>query len=212
MKKIILITFLLFSIVSCTKKPGSFTGNIYWKYNDYVGNKPDSGSKIKLYSETDKEIKYETTTDVLGNFKIEDVQPGRYFIVIQSNNTTDSPHEHLKNLLIYSEFLKDIFGFDSTKYDKEISEINKLEDKYLDVIGESNQNKYGGLSKQIEIYDKIDSEIKDKSQNLISKFPEQFKRKLGLYTSYDKSFRFLSIEITEGKTINENIDFGTTYN
>jgi hypothetical protein len=29
---------------------GTLTGNAYWKYNNYVGNKPDAGAEVTLYS------------------------------------------------------------------------------------------------------------------------------------------------------------------
>jgi hypothetical protein len=211
-KRLLIIAMLIITLTSCTKKPGILTGNVFWKYNDYVGNKPDAGSEVKLYSMINKENKYETSTDVSGNFKIEEIIPGKYFLIIQSSNTTDSPKDHLDNLLIYSEDLKNLFGFDESKYKKEIDEINQLQNTYQDVLTESDANKFGGLSNQMDKYEKIERDIKDKTLNLISKFPPEFKEKLNLYTGYDKSFKFTTIEIKEGKTSNENIDFGTTYN
>jgi hypothetical protein len=211
-KRLLIIAMLIITLTSCTKKPGILTGNVFWKYNDYVGNKPDAGSEVKLYSMINKENKYETSTDVSGNFKIEEIIPGKYFLIIQSSNTTDSPKDHLDNLLIYSEDLKNLFGFDESKYKKEIDEINQLQNTYQDVLTESDANKFGGLSNQMDKYEKIERDIKDKTLNLISKFPQEFKEKLNLYTGYDKSFKFTTIEIKEGKTSNENVDFGTTYN
>lgn len=213
MKKIILITTITFlTLTSCTKKPGIFSGYIYWEYNDYVGDKPDAGSKIKLYSITNKEIQFETTADASGNFKLEDIPPGEYFTIIQSKNTTDSPKYHLDNLLIHSKELKTIFGFDSSPFKKEIEEINKLQYTYLEILTDDDENKYGGLATQIEKYEKIESEIKEKSQYLISKLPGQFREKIGLHTGYDKSLKFINLEIKEGKTSTENVDFGTSYN
>lgn len=213
MKRILLLTFILISILtSCTKKPGTLTGNVYWKYNNYVGNKPDAGSKVKLYSLTDKDLIFETSTDVAGNFKIEDILPGKYFLIIKSGNTTDSPKDHLDNLLDNSEQIKSIFGFDIKKFTNKIQEINKLQQEYQNILVDNNEKKYGGLSKQIDKYQKIQSEVKSKSLDLISKFPSDFKTNIGMYTGYDKSFHFSNIEIKEDKTTNENIDFGITYN
>ena len=211
-KRLLIIVMLIITLTSCSKKPGVLTGNVFWKYNDYVGNKPDAGSEVKLYSMTNKENKYETSTDVSGNFKIEGIIPGEYFLIIQSSNTTDSPKDHLDNLLIYSEDLKSIFGFDKSKFKREIDEINQLQTKYQDVLTENDATKYGGLSKQIERYEKIERDVTEKSLNLISKFPTEFKEKINLYSGYDKSFKFIPIEIKEGKTSHENVDFGITYN
>lgn len=213
MKRKLLFILVLFSILtSCTKKPGTLTGNIYWKYNDYVGNKPDASSTINLYSITDKNVTLETSTDVAGNYKIEEIPPGKYFLVIKSGNTTDSPKDHLDNLLIHSVQIKTVFGYDLKNLKKEIAEIDKLQQEYQNILIDENESKYGGLYKQIDKYEKIKKEIKDKSFALISKLPSEFKTKIGLYTGYDKSIHFANIEIKEAKTTNENVDFGITYN
>jgi hypothetical protein len=214
MKKNLLFTALIiFTLASCTKKPGTLTGNVYWKYNNYVGNKPDAGSEVKLYSRTDNQKKYETTTDVSGNFKIEDITPGNYFLVVQSHNTTDSPKDHLDNLLIHADNMKNLFGLDLKTYKKELDEITKLEGEYHRLLTETNsENSYDALSRQINAYQKVEDKIKENSIDLISKFPLEFKTKLGLLTGYDESFNFSNIEIKKAKTANQNIDFGLTYN
>lgn len=201
---------LVFILTSCTKKPGTLTGNVYWKYNNYVGNKPDASSKINLYSIADKNIHFETSTDIAGNYKIEEIPPGKYFLIIKSGNTTDAPQDHLNNILTHSEGIKSIFAFDIKKFKKEITEIDKLQQEYENLS--INVNNYEGLSKQIAKYEKIEREIKNKSVDLISKFPPDLKSKIELYTGYDKSLNFSNIEIKEAKTTNENVDFGTTYN
>ena len=210
-KKLLIIIVLIASLTSCTKKPGSINGNVFWKYNDYVGNKPDAGSDVKLYSIANKDSKFETTTDVSGNFKIEEIPPGKYFLIVQSKNTTDSPVNHLHNLFIYSENIKSIFGLDLNKFKKEFEEINQIENKNDNVevkFDPDNPNATSG----IDDFEKNQNEINTKSLNIISKFPSEFKTKLGFYTGYDKSFDFNIVEIREGKSCNENVDFGTTYN
>lgn len=213
MKKTLIATIaLMLTLSSCTKDPGVFTGNIYWKYNDFVGNKPDAGSEIKLYSLKNKKLFSETTADVSGNFKLEDVPAGNYFAIIKSKNTTKSEKEHLDNLSIYSEDLNFLFGFDLKTLKKETNEIDKLNDTYLGILTDSDEKKYGGLSNKVKKYEEIEHEIRMKSLKLISNLPSDFKSKLGLYSSSGNSYKFLSIEIKEGKSTVENIDFGTTYN
>lgn len=213
MRKLLLIVSIVLVLSSCTKKPGILTGNVYQKYNNYVGNKPDAGSEVKLYSKTNKETNYETTTDVSGNFKIEDIPPGKYFLIVQSENTTDSAEDHLDNLLIYSDDIKKVFGIDIKKYKKEIDEITKLKDEYQRLLTDtSGGNSYEALTRQMDAYQKVESKIKENSLSLISKFPSEFKTKLGLLTGYDNSFSFNNIEIKEAKTANQNVDFGITYN
>lgn len=206
---------LIVTLSACTKRPGILSGNVFWKYNDYVGNKPDAGSSVKLYSITNKQIKYETTTDVAGNYKIEDVVPGSYFLIIQSNNTTDSPKNLLDNILRYTELkeFNELFDFDKNKFKKEINEINKQQDKYDDVLYHSNDGNLDELSIEMDKYEAIESDIFEKSMELISKFPDKFKSEFLITTGYnEKSLEILPIEIKEGKSSNENVDFGATYN
>lgn len=212
MNRKLLLTLLLVSILtSCTKKPGTLTGNVYWKYNDYVGNKPDASSKVNLYSIKDKNINFETSTDVAGNYKIEEIPPGKYLLVIRSGNTTDSPKDHLNNLSSHAIDIKTVFGFDIQTLKKEIKEIDNLEQQYQDVLVSEDKGTYESLTRKIDKYEKIKKEFENKSSNLISKFPSDFKSKIDLYSGYDKSLHFANIEIKEQKTTNENVDFGITY-
>ena len=102
---------------------GEVTGNVYWKYNNYVGNKPDAGSKIWLYSiDTlrNKQI-YDATCDVMGNFKLDKILSGFYLMIVKSENTTSSPSETLENLLRYDSYVAKVFGYDI--YKENIAEI-----------------------------------------------------------------------------------------
>jgi hypothetical protein len=48
MKIFTLIALLL--VVYCGRsQTGNISGNAFWKYNDYVGNKPDAASDVLLY-------------------------------------------------------------------------------------------------------------------------------------------------------------------
>lgn len=43
MKKLLLLFVGAALLTACKKDPGSVSGNVYYKFNDYVGNKPDGG-------------------------------------------------------------------------------------------------------------------------------------------------------------------------
>lgn len=211
MKTKLLIIVILIAFTSCTKKPGSLTGNVFWKYNDYVGNKPDAGSDVKLYSLTNKETNFKTTSDVSGNYKIEEITPGKYFLIVQSNNTTDSPQVLVSTILNNSSSLNFLFGFDEKKYSKEINEIKSLQEAYEQTLIDNDQ-KYGGLENKIEKYEAIEKDINTKCMFLIAKFPTEFTSKIGIASGYnEKSIDLNVIEISEGKTTNQNKDFGITY-
>ncbi|MDN3673631.1 hypothetical protein QWY99_11250 [Flavobacterium branchiarum] len=210
--KLLFIIVLITILSSCKKPSGHLTGNIYWKHNDNIDNKPDASSKVKLYSTLNKDCEFETTADIAGKFTIKDIPTGNYFLIVQSENTTTHPIDHLNNLLKNANEINIALGFDINKFKKEIQEINKLQKIYEAILMEVNSNDYKSLSNQVYRSRKIQNEIESKSINLIKGFPKEFKSNLAFYTGYDKSLNFSSVEIKEGKTANKNIDFGTTYN
>lgn len=92
MKKIIFLLLAITTLTSCSKGEGEIKGNVYWKYNDFVGNKPDAGSKIELWGIDTVSIKItnfklETTADMNGNYAFENVPVGSYMLLVKSKNT-----------------------------------------------------------------------------------------------------------------------------
>jgi hypothetical protein len=201
------------SPISLNGDYGHLTGNVFWKYNNYLGNKPDAGSSITLYAldTLRKEIKYEATSDVMGNFKFEKVLPGNYLLIVKSYNTRNSPNNHLDELLINGYNLSDIFGYNIHKSNiVQLKEYKKLDSLYKYTLL-SNDNEYGGFTKRYETYRKFEKQKMELADKIIEKFPYDFKTKLGLYTSYSNKLKISSIKIDEGKFTNEVIDFGITY-
>lgn len=192
---------------------GILTGNAYWKYNNYVGNKADAGAEVILYSlDTIRgNMKYETTADVQGNYKFEKVLPGRYFLIVRSENATDCPDSHLSNLRIYDSEIKQLFGFDIYNYKTQLAEISVLDSIYYKSSDEFPSN--GSLSQMTASLEKTEAISKkrtDKIEKLFEKIPDDFKRKLKLYTGYSNAYDFSIIKIEEGKTTNHITDFGIT--
>ena len=98
----------------CFGQTGILTGNVYWKYNDYVGNKGDAGAEVLLYSDSLSNPRT-ATCDLQGNYKIDGLQPGNYLLVIKSHNTTDNWfHDiieiHFANWLHYTGFRSDLLN------------------------------------------------------------------------------------------------------
>lgn len=192
---------------------GILTGSVYWKYNNFIGNRADAGSRVILYSldSIRNKLKYETEVDVQGSYKIEKVLAGKYFLVVNSKNTTDCPEIHLAKLESYSSSIKQLFGFDTKKYKTQLNEIHKLDSLYFKTLSEFPTT--GTLSKMNENISKTETlqkEIRDKSEKLISIFPEKFRSEIELYTGYSKANDFSIITIEEKKSANQNTDFGIT--
>ena len=87
-------------------KTGSISGNVTYKYNNYVGNKPDTGTVVFLISkgvtslpdsmgsgstwevdDCECEGVYATEVDGSGNYILNDIPVGEYYIVLISKNT-----------------------------------------------------------------------------------------------------------------------------
>lgn len=192
---------------------GGLAGNVFWKYNDYVGNKPDSGSEITLISLDSLRAgtKFETTADLQGNYKLDNVLSGSYLLVIRSKNTTDCPDDLLFNLVNNSYELNEAFGFDIEKYRSKIDEIEELQNEEDKIRDEFPRNgTVAQMTANIAKTDAIKQKRTDKIEKLVSSFPEDFKSKLGIYGLYNKSIDFSFILIGEGKTENNISDFGIT--
>lgn len=189
---------------------GTMTGNVFWKYNDFVGNRADTGAEVVIYSLNTirRGLKYEAKVDLQGKYKFDKVLSGNYFLIVRSKNTNDCPEKLIEKLEIYSSEIKNIFGFDLFKYKKQLDEISKLKKLYLDVLIDEDSSKYGGLSNQIIKYTNLENEVRDKSIKLIENLPEDFKDKINLYSSYGNSYDFSIIEINEYNNTDEISDFG----
>jgi hypothetical protein len=148
-----LVTTLI--LFSCGPNYGSLNGNAYWKYNDYVGDKPDPGTEVYLFPwDSSKEV-YETTCDVQGNFMFDKIVTGDYILVAISKNTTASSIDQFYELassaaFIYLDFWREksdraLFNRAWNKHTqyvlKEISvyEANSVADSLLLKIPEKNR-------------------------------------------------------------------------
>lgn len=192
---------------------GQLTGNVYWKYNDYVGNKPDAGSTIELYSfdSVRKERRWETNSDVAGNFRFERLLPGSYLLIVTSKNTTNSPEGHLEQLILNGYSLLEVFGYDLFKSNEsELKEYNRVDSLFKQVLF-AEDKEYGGFTKRYNTYRKFEEQKNQLAAKIINNLPNDFKTKLGLYTIYSNKQKIETIWIDEGKTANKIVDFGVTY-
>jgi hypothetical protein len=193
---------------------GLITGNAYWKFNDFVGNKADAGAEVILYSmDTIRgNLVFEATTDVQGNYKIENIPPGEYFLMVRSTNATDCPEVHLARFKTYSAYLRDIHGFDLEEYSsdlKEISVLDSLAGLVLTSVDYKNL-KYGDAQKALDSFNRYSKLRREKANELINSFPDDFKRKIKLYTGYSYAYDFDVIYVEENKVNNHISDFGVT--
>ncbi|MBS1928201.1 MAG: hypothetical protein JST95_06385 [Bacteroidetes bacterium] len=214
MRKFITPFFLLILLASCGHGVGSLSGNVFWKYNNYVGNKPDAGSSIHLYPYEKKSKPLEATADVQGNFRFDKVSSGDYLLIVVSENTTASPDDIYRELFYSSRYLKDVFDFDfsTVKPDKQKEfqlqdslNRNSLTNESVDFSNSTSSDK---LLKDIEDRQKKEKQLRDIAQEIIKAIPSDVSSKLGILINKVKLRR---VTIEKDKTTTEVIDFGITY-
>lgn len=191
-------------LYSCSKGKGTVSGNVFWKYNKFVGDKPDAGAEVYLFS-TDSTIDpLKAETDVAGNYKFEDVPVNRYLLVIQSKNTTTNGYDQLYEFFMNSVqnyFKADINSTEAKKaldynHEIEIAKIKAIQDdQYADSV-----MYYNSVTEKLS-----DSLLNDleKRSSIISKY-----FKLGRMS---KKLKIYEIPIKNGETVTKVTDFGITY-
>lgn len=138
-----------------------------------------------------------------GNYKIEKLIPGWYFLIVRSKNVMGCPDSHLKNIEIYADNFKELFGFEIEKYKSDIDEFNNI-----DSIAYAKLNE-GGIN-AVANYDLFIKQSRDKAEKIIDALPKEFKNQIQLFTGYSKALNFHMVHIEEGKTTNINTNFGIT--
>lgn len=105
-------------------KTGSVAGVVTYKYNQYVGNRADVGSIVMLISTSVTSLTeltafgdvsrqpegcYATQVDGSGEYRMDDIPVGEYYLIILSENTTSASSDGEKNWgsEIYSLFEED---------------------------------------------------------------------------------------------------------
>jgi hypothetical protein len=212
--KLLLIAIISLSIFSCSqpqktvkeKGKGTYKGNVYWKYNKFVGNRPDAGSLVYLYNLKDTSQFYFAKTDVRGDFTIDSIPEGLYFSIVQSKNTTGSPKDFYDEISLYAESLGELAKYDLKKVISEKKEMIH----FLDSLKANSFVKYTGAS-ALNHYSKYNDSINSVCSSLIRQLPERVRWKISILTPYSSKVVYDLVFITANKTETKVIDFGITY-
>ncbi|TWW02101.1 carboxypeptidase-like regulatory domain-containing protein [Chitinophaga pinensis] len=183
-------------------------GNVFWKYNDYVGNKPDAGATVALYSTKDT-IKHKATCDVNGNFKFDKINVGNYILVVTSKSTNASPKDHLQNIIDHFAEVNYVTKHDLSKLNF-TAHFNTLRDsiRALLVKDVSATHDYVNLINQRK-------EMEDSLSSFSSRILFDIYQQSPAATvprSLSNKFYYSTITVEPEKTNNVAIDFGITYN
>jgi hypothetical protein len=189
---------------------GSLNGNVFWKYNNYVGNKPDASSEIYIYSLEDSLLHYEATADVRGDFRIDSIPTGQYLVIVKSKNTTSDGYTLYLGLDNNSMYLDKLFGTNMKKtFTAAVHDtISKLMDSsMLSLQSASSASASEALNKSYA-YDKKRRVMSDK---ILDSLPIEIKRITGISGTGSNSVKFREVKIAKGRAENMVADFGTTY-
>lgn len=208
MRKLVPLAFLAMSCHG-KKQPvqfSSFHGNVFWKYNDYVGNKPDAGADVLLYGIPDSTICYSTKADVRGDFTYDCIPSGTYLLIVTSSNTTSSTLESIGDMYGNSPFLSAVARFNllpdvKSMYDKR----NAFEREGLLVDGFD----YSAIRKRQAIKDSADFAV----LKYLGSLPDTVRIRTGLKFEgaypHKRHIELITLEPRRLKTT--VVDFGLTY-
>jgi hypothetical protein len=133
-KKLQLLAFLFSPILMFAQN--SIKGNVFYKYNDFVGNKADAGSTVYLfYSDNNKKYQ-ETKCDLAGNFAFENLDTGNYLIAVLSENVRQFAERHAREYKYINS--KKYFG---VEIDKSLFDSIDIYKKNYDQLIASRPNK-----------------------------------------------------------------------
>jgi len=201
---------LIILLVSCGQiKPmeyGSLKGNVYWKYNNFVGNRPDAGSDVYVYSVDDSVRIYATKTDVRGDYSIDSVPVGYYLVVIKSENTRTDAYDCFSELNRNKRFIDSVFRIDITsilnRYNDKIESLKEQASKGLtDNEGMKALNAYQTFNDSAAVY----------CEKAIDSLPKKIKSEFIIIGEGGPKLDIKSVSIQKGKTENIITDFGITY-
>jgi hypothetical protein len=193
---------------SVSKKPvemGSLKGNVYWKYNNYVGNKPDAGSTIKLYSLYDTAYQETATCDVLGNYSIDSVPAGEYILIVASKTTNESPSDALTNTYVNGPLLKSIAKDSLAGLKTSWDSMTKL-DHILDEYSAG-----GSALENLRIHRRSQDSMNQIASRWFHSIPEEALYRIGKITSTSPKVKYQLVTIKPKRVETVITDFGITY-
>ena len=198
-----LFVLVVVIIGSCKPHVGSVNGNIFWKYNDYVGNKPDAGSSIDIYKIGDTISTGSAICDVKGDFIMENIPIGKYMLIAKSENTNASALDHVISLSPYffSESATPNLAKQYVVIRNDIDTIRRLEIELFDKYDYNHR-----IIRQRE-----EDVLTDHLDSISRAFLAELKNKEIFPYPLSKKQFYKVIEVKPEQTTNVVVDFGVTY-
>ena len=191
----------------------SIKGNVFYKYNNFVGNRADAGCTVYLFYPHNSKHYKKVITDLSGNFSFQDLDKGQYLIAAQSKEVRQNPLNHIRILqdvpigLYFDVDLKSTIetGIDSaTIYQKEVDSLSIWRPTKKKLIAERDKKRDQATDRYVQISYKTYQELEQKTQDEDLKFAI-------FELSLPESVSFNNISLTtENPTANIIVDFGLT--
>jgi len=161
----------------------SVKGNISYKEIHYE-YKPEIGGSVWLYKYSKDSDFRIVSTDIDGNFVIDNLAAGDYLMITISMNKIGKSHDKYKELLNSSNALNTIFGFDITSFmSKEKREffvadsiVSYYYEKIVEVSDNDNKNKFYDFVEKQQEAEKKQLEI---AESILEEIPNNFPEYLG---------------------------------
>lgn len=200
---ITIISICFFSATAAIGQKGQLSGQVYYLYNNYIGNRPDAGAKIIITSISDTTRILETTTDLSGKFELSNLSTGDYIICVRSKAQTSRPYMSYLNFISNNDNIKAITGLDLKNYNLELQEeIKMLTERYW----EENNKKRPKLAE----IKKIELRRDDVAIKFIRGAFDALRKKTGILTSFDR-IHIEKVSIIDNNETKINVDFGISY-
>lgn len=190
---------------SKSKEFGSIKGNVYWKYNNFVGNRPDAGSLIWLYKLGEDDLKYQTTADVRGDYFFDSIPAGPYLMIIKSNDTKSSAHDQ------FIEVYSNILMLDTTFNVNTKSVVERYKEVISAFVDKAQEGLLSDNKNSVKDYDRYMDSVRVYSEKAMSEMPDKLKSKLLMFGTGSPKIDIKGVYVNNKKTENIVTDFGITY-
>lgn len=199
---------LAVAILACAKPKSTVSGNAYWNYNKYVGDKPDAGTSIYLFSSDTSKLVLKTECDVQGNFQIDNVEIGDYTLVAESKNTNASASDIFYALMNAPSLGVNLKAIDSTLFNRAFD--YHFKQMHFDI----DPDPFLSTDEKLRYYDSailVRRLSNQYAESLLKKIPDNSKLLKTLGMVGFRKLRVFSITVEKNKKTVQVIDFGNTY-
>jgi hypothetical protein len=192
--------FLLLMPLTIQAQNGSIAGNVFYKYNDFVGNRPDAGATVKVFPLANPASFKKATVDLQGNFAITNLDTGKHLVIVISKETNQDPYLGYFAFVVYGKYIDKYFGFNPKTIDTALQ--NAIESKHQEYF------EYGVTKKaNFKKIEKTKTEIMEMVFKFFNELPLEKMVNTGITLPTD-NFQLQELVVNDKPSEKLIIDFG----